>query len=219
MEPVTIKSYKLRGTRITQAQLDAKESLWGVHGIDFSTSKIDLQAIFPKSSQIVMEIGFGMGEATAQIAANFPETGFLAIEVHQPGLGKLIVRMTENSLTNIKLIDRDVHEVFHYMIEDNSLDGVHLFFPDPWPKKRHFKRRIINASFLEILATKIKSGGFVHIATDWVPYALSIKETFASSDLFTGGVVERPNWRPMTRFEGQGITKDHAVTDLRYEVR
>lgn len=219
MEPVTIKSYKLRGTRITQAQLDAKESMWGAHGLDFSTAQLDLDEIFPKASQVVMEIGFGMGEATAQIAANFPETGFLAVEVHQPGLGKLIVRMTENSLTNIKLIDRDVHEVFYYMIKDKSLDGVHLFFPDPWPKKRHFKRRIINANFLEILATKIKTGGFVHIATDWVPYAQSIEETFASSHLFTGGVVDRPDWRPMTRFEGQGITKDHAVTDLRYDVR
>jgi tRNA (guanine-N7-)-methyltransferase len=219
MEPVTIKSYKLRGTRITEAQLDAREKLWALHGIDFQTGRIDLASAFPSSSKIVMEIGFGMGEATAAIAAQNPETNYLAVEVHQPGLGKLLVRINENSLSNIKLIDRDVHEIFHYMIDDKSLDGIHLFFPDPWPKKRHHKRRIVNENFLSVVAAKVKTGGFIHIATDWVPYAISIEETFASSRLFTGGVVVRPDWRPLTRFEGQGITKDHAVTDLRYEVK
>ena len=219
MEPVTIKSYKLRGTRITEAQLDARDKLWARHGIDFATSGIDLPMVFPSSEKIIMEIGFGMGEATSQIAIENPEVGYLAVEVHQPGLGKLLVRMSENSLSNIKLIDRDVHEIFHYMIADKSLDGIHLFFPDPWPKKRHHKRRIVNENFLSVVASKVKSGGFIHIATDWVPYALSIEETFASSDLFAGGVVDRPTWRPMTRFEGQGITKDHAVTDLRYEIK
>ena len=219
MEPVTIKSYKLRGTRITEAQLDARDKLWARHGIDFATSDIDLPMVFPSSEKIIMEIGFGMGEATSQIALENPEVGYLAVEVHQPGLGKLLVRMSENSLSNIKLIDRDVHEIFHYMIADKSLDGIHLFFPDPWPKKRHHKRRIVNENFLSVVASKVKSGGFIHIATDWVPYALSIEETFASSELFTGGVVDRPTWRPMTRFEGQGITKDHAVTDLRYEIK
>ena len=219
MEPVTIKSYKLRGTRITEAQLDARDKLWALHGIDFQSKLIDLNVVFPRSTKIIMEIGFGMGEATAQIALENPEDGFLAVEVHQPGLGKLLVRMAENSLSNIKLIDRDVHEIFHYMITDKSLDGIHLFFPDPWPKKRHHKRRIVNENFLNVVASKVKSGGFIHIATDWVPYAISIEETFAQSDLFIGGVVERPSWRPLTRFEGQGITKDHAVTDLGYEIK
>ena len=219
MEPVTIKSYKLRGTRITDAQLDARDKLWARHGIDYATVGLDLSLVFPSSEKIIMEIGFGMGEATSQIALENPEVGYLAVEVHQPGLGKLLVRMSENSLSNIKLIDRDVHEIFHYMIADKSLDGIHLFFPDPWPKKRHHKRRIVNENFLSVVASKVKSGGFIHIATDWVPYALSIEETFASSELFTGGVVDRPTWRPMTRFEGQGITKDHAVTDLRYEIK
>jgi tRNA (guanine-N7-)-methyltransferase len=165
---------------------------------------------------VVLEIGFGMGEATALIARDFPNTGFLAVEVHKPGIGKLMARIEELGLSNIRIIEGDAHPIITTMIPDNSIDGIHLFFPDPWPKKRHHKRRIINAEFLGLIYPKIKDGGFFHVATDWVPYAEHIQEVFASSPLFVGGVVERPEWRPVTRFEGQGITKDHQVTDLRY---
>lgn len=166
-----------------------------------------------------MEIGFGMGEATALIARTFPEDGFIAVDVHKPGVGKLLALAEEHHLNNLKIIEHDAHEVLHYMIEDNSLDGIHLFFPDPWPKKRHHKRRIVKDEFLVLIASKIKSGGFIHISTDWIPYAEHIQAVFANSDLFHGGVVERPSWRPMTRFEGQGISKNHAVTDLRYLIK
>ena len=216
MEQPSIRSYRIRGSRITGPQQSALDKYWDVYGIDYSTSFIDPAALFPNSKEIILEIGFGMGEATALIGRDFPETGFLAVEVHKPGIGKLMARIEELTLSNIRIIEGDAHPILQTMIPDNSVDGVHLFFPDPWPKKRHNKRRIINAEFLKLIHPKIKDGGFFHIATDWVPYAEYIQEVFAASPLFTGGVVDRPEWRPVTRFEGQGITKDHQVNDLRY---
>lgn len=216
MEPITNRSYRLRGVRITPAQQEARDTLWAKFGVEFQETKIDLQTLFPKSQPIVMEIGYGMGEATWQIAKADPSTNYLGVEVHMPGVGKLMARLDEYELTNVRLIERDVFEVFYYMIKDSSLDGVHLFFPDPWPKKRHFKRRIVNERFLNDVHAKLKPGGYLHIATDWVPYAEWITEVFSNTKLFTGGVVDRPDWRPLTRFEGQGISKDHAVNDFRF---
>ena len=216
MEPITNRSYRLRGVRITPAQQEARDNLWAKFGVEFQESQIDLQTLFPKSQPIVMDVGYGMGEATWQISKANPNTNYLGVEVHMPGVGKLMARLDEYELTNVRLIERDVFEVFYYMVKDESLDGVHLFFPDPWPKKRHFKRRIINERFLTDVSAKLKPGGYLHIATDWVPYAEWIKEVFSQTKLFTGGVVDRPDWRPLTRFEGQGISKDHAVNDFRF---
>ena len=216
MEQPSIRSYRIRGSRITGPQQSALDKYWGVYGIDYSTDVIDPAGLFPASRQIILEIGFGMGEATALLGRDFPDTGFIAVEVHRPGIGKLMARIEELSLSNIRIIEGDAHPILQTMIPDKSVDGVHLFFPDPWPKKRHNKRRIINEEFLELIHPKIKDAGFFHIATDWVPYAEYIQEVFAASPLFTGGVVDRPDWRPVTRFEGQGITKDHQVKDLRY---
>ena len=216
MEPITNRSYRLRGVRITPAQQEARDSLWAKFGVEFQESEIDLGTLFPSDQPIVMDIGYGMGEATWQIAKANPSTNYLGVEVHMPGVGKLMARLDEYELTNVRLIERDVFEVFYYMVKNSSLDGVHLFFPDPWPKKRHFKRRIVNERFLSDVAAKLKPGGYLHIATDWVPYAEWIKEVFSQTKFFTGGVVERPDWRPLTRFEGQGISKDHAVNDFRF---
>ena len=216
MEQPSIRSYRIRGSRITGPQQSALDKFWGVYGIDYSTELIDPAGLFQQSKEIILEIGFGMGEATALIGRDFPNTGFLAVEVHKPGIGKLMARIEELELSNIRIIEGDAHPILQTMIPNKSVDGVHLFFPDPWPKKRHNKRRIINAEFLKLIHPKIKDGGFFHIATDWVPYAEYIQEVFAASPLFTGGVVDRPEWRPVTRFEGQGITKDHQVNDLRY---
>ncbi len=191
-------------------------ALQAVHGIEFKQEIVDLQQIFPTSDKVIMEIGFGMGEATAIIAKNHPNNGYIAVDVHPPGIGKLLARIVENDLTNLKVIEEDVHVVLQHMIADESLDGIHLYFPDPWPKKKHNKRRIVNEGFLKLIHPKIKKGGFIHIATDWVPYAESIQEVFAASPLFTGGVIDKPEWRPVTRFEGQGIDKDHAVNDMLY---
>ncbi len=216
MERPSVRSYSIRGSRITDAQRQAKDALQKVHGIEFAQQEINLSEIFPKSEQVIMEIGFGMGEATAIIAKNHPNNGYIAVDVHPPGIGKLLARIVENELTNLKVIEEDVHVVLQHMIADESLDGIHLYFPDPWPKKKHNKRRIVNEAFLKLIHPKIKKGGFIHIATDWVPYAESIQEVFAASSLFTGGVIDKPEWRPVTRFEGQGIDKDHAVNDMLY---
>ena len=216
MERPSVRSYSIRGSRITDAQREAKTALQAVHGIEFKQEIVDLQQIFPTSDKVIMEIGFGMGEATAIIAKNHPKNGYIAVDVHPPGIGKLLARIVENDLTNLKVIEEDVHVVLQHMIADESLDGIHLYFPDPWPKKKHNKRRIVNEGFLKLIHPKIKQGGFIHIATDWVPYAESIQEVFAASPLFTGGVIDKPEWRPVTRFEGQGIDKDHAVNDMLY---
>ena len=216
METRSVRSYRLRGSRITRSQASALERFWPAYGVEIPEGKLDLPALFPDSKKIIMEIGFGMGEATALIGRDFPNDGFLAVEVHFPGVGKLMARIEELGLRNIRIMETDVHPLFEEHLDDESLDGIHLFFPDPWPKKKHQKRRIVNADFLKLIAPKIKPGGFIHIATDWVPYAEVIEEVFAASEIFEGGVVDRPEWRPLTRFEGQGITKDHQVTDLRY---
>ena len=216
MERPSVRSYSIRGSRITDAQRQAKTALQAIHGIEFKQELIDVNAIFPTSHSIILEIGFGMGEATAIIAKNHPNNGYIAVDVHPPGIGKLLARIVENNLTNLKVIEDDVHVVLQHMIPDESLDGIHLYFPDPWPKKKHNKRRIVNEGFLSLIHPKIKRGGFIHIATDWVPYAESIQEVFAASTLFTGGVIDKPEWRPVTRFEGQGIDKDHAVNDMLY---
>ena len=216
METRSVRSYRLRGSRITRSQASALERFWPAYGVEIPEGKLDLPALFPDSKKIIMEIGFGMGEATALIGRDFPNDGFLAVEVHFPGVGKLMARIEELGLRNIRIMETDVHPLFEEHLDDESLDGIHLFFPDPWPKKKHQKRRIVNADFLMLIAPKIKPEGFIHIATDWVPYAEVIEEVFAASEIFDGGVVDRPEWRPLTRFEGQGITKDHQVTDLRY---
>jgi tRNA (guanine-N7-)-methyltransferase len=216
MERPSVRSYSIRGSRITQAQRAAKDELQAMYGIAVEEKKVNLSEIFPTSEKIIMEIGFGMGEATAIIAKNHPNNAYIAVDVHPPGIGKLLGRIVDNGLTNLRVIEDDVHIVLPHMFEDESLDAIHLYFPDPWPKKKHNKRRIVNEGFLALIHPKLKKGGYIHIATDWVPYAISMQEVFVASTLFTGGVIEKPESRPVTRFEGQGIDKDHQVTDLMY---
>jgi len=216
MDEPTVRSYRIRGSRITGPQQLALDKHWDSYGIEQSTTPLNFNELFPLSEEIIMEIGFGMGEATALIAKASPEKGYLAVDVHRPGVGKLFALIHEYGLKNLRVIQGDAHLILHDMVPDNALDGIHLFFPDPWPKVRHNKRRIVNAAFLGQIAPKLKDGGFIHIATDWVPYAEWIEEVFAASTLFSGGKVDRPDWRPVTRFEGQGITKDHQVNDFKY---
>lgn len=216
MESRAVRSYKLRGRRITEGQQEAWDRLWPIFGIEQSDRLINFAEIFPDANRVIMEIGFGMGEATALIAKADPTTGYLANEVHRPGIGKLLSRIEENELANLRTIEGDAFEILAEMIADESLDGVHLFFPDPWPKARHFKRRIVNQEFIAAVGSKLKTGGFFHIATDWQPYAEWIAEEFTKQNIFSGGEVERPDWRPLTRFEGQGINKEHPVADFRF---
>ena len=203
---------------MTRAQNAALIRSWDQFGIQTGTP-VDIDSLFPQASEVIIEIGFGMGDATAEIAKAHPGNGYIAIEVHPPGIGKLLSLIEEHALSNVRIIEGDAIEILETMFADHSVNGFHLFFPDPWPKLKHNKRRIVNAQFLALIHQKLKAGGYINIATDWVPYAQSISEVFASSTQFTGGEVARPSWRPYTKFEGKGLAKDHRVSDFHYRAK
>ena len=222
MEPVTaeefrLRSFRLRGERMTKAQSEALYDHWNKFEIPLQ-GIINPSELFPSIApkEVVFEIGSGMGEATSQIAAENLDTGFVAVEVHRPGIGALIIRAENLGVRNLKIINEDIYEVLTKHIADHTIDAFHIFFPDPWPKRRQHKRRLLQPSFIEILSSKIKHGGRINIATDWLPYAQEIGKNFAANSDFTGGVIPRPKWRPLTKFESKGITKEHVVTDLQY---
>lgn len=215
MQRERILTYRLRGSRITDAQEAALAAHWQKYGLT-NDVPLNLDEIFPTYKTRIMEVGFGMGEATAILAKDFPETAFLAVEVHRPGVGKLCARLEENGSENVRILQHDVIDVINNQLADGSLDGVHIFFPDPWQKKKHSKRRLLTPEFLRLIYPKIKKGGFIHVATDWVPYAEFALKSFAQVSEYQGGEVARPTWRPVTRFEGQGLDKDHRVTDMRF---
>jgi tRNA (guanine-N7-)-methyltransferase len=215
MQRERILTYRLRGSRITDAQEAALAAHWQKYGLT-NDVPLNLDEIFPTYKTRIMEVGFGMGEATAILAKDFPETAFLAVEVHRPGVGKLCASLEANGSENVRILQHDVIDVINNQLTDESLDGVHIFFPDPWQKKKHNKRRLLTPEFLRLIYPKIKKGGFIHVATDWVPYAEFALKSFAQVAQYQGGEVERPAWRPVTRFEGQGLDKDHRVTDMRF---
>ena len=200
---------------MTRAQTLAMTQSWDRYAIEIK-SELILNQIFPEKTKVIMEIGSGMGEATAQIAKANPEVGYVAVEMHSPGLAALLILINQMELENIKLIREDATYLLANHIPDNSLDGIHLLFPDPWPKNRQHKRRMVQSEFIEMVGRKLKQGGFIHIATDWQPYADWIKVRFDNSDSFSGGVVDRPSWRVLSKFEGQGLRKGHQVTDFKY---
>ena len=215
MERASNRSYSLRGNRMTRAQTLAMAQSWDRYAIEIK-SELILNQIFPEKTKVIMEIGSGMGEATAQIANANPEVGYVAVEMHSPGLAALLILINQMELENIKLIREDATYLLANHIPDNSLDGIHLLFPDPWPKNRQHKRRMVQSEFIEMVGRKLKQGGFIHIATDWQPYADWIKVRFDKSGSFSGGVVDRPSWRVLSKFEGQGLRKGHQVTDFKY---
>ena len=215
MERASNRSYSLRGNRMTRAQTLAMTQSWDRYAIEIK-SELILNQIFPEKTKVIMEIGSGMGEATAQIAKANPEVGYVAVEMHSPGLAALLILINQMELENIKLIREDATYLLANHIPDNSLDGIHLLFPDPWPKNRQHKRRMVQSEFIEMMGRKLKPGGFIHIATDWQPYADWIKVRFDKSGSFSGGVVDRPSWRVLSKFEGQGLRKGHQVTDFKY---
>jgi tRNA (guanine-N7-)-methyltransferase len=200
---------------MTRAQTLAMAQSWDQYAIEIK-SELNLNQIFPEKTKVIMEIGSGMGEATAQIAKANPQVGYVAVEMHSPGLAALLILITQMELENIRLIREDATYLLANHIPDNSLDGIHLLFPDPWPKNRQHKRRMVQSEFIEMVGRKLKPGGFIHIATDWQPYADWIKVRFDKSDSFSGGVVNRPSWRVLSKFEGQGLRKGHQVTDFKY---
>ena len=216
MERPSNRSYSLRGNRMTRAQTLAMNSHWDKYAISVGSNLL-INEIFPDKSQTILEIGSGMGEATAQIALNNLDTGYVAVEMHKPGLAALLLLIMEKQISNIKMIREDATYLLANFIPDGSLDGIHLLFPDPWPKNRQHKRRIVQDDFIELSARKLKPKGFIHIATDWQPYAQWIKTKFENNSQFSGGIVARPSWRVLSKFEGQGLRKGHTVIDFRYE--
>ncbi len=218
-----IRSFVLRQGRLTNGQQRAIDTLLPTFGLPYSPALLDLPAVFgrPDSAKIV-EIGFGMGETTARIALNAPETDFLGIEVHTPGVGSLLKQVGEQGITNVRIIQHDAVEVLTHMIGEASLDGVHIFFPDPWHKKRHHKRRLIQAPFVQLLASRLKRGGYVHVATDWEEYAAWVLDILRAEPLLENTAADyapKPAYRPLTKFEQRGLRLGHGVWDLVFRRR
>lgn len=217
-----IKSYVLRQGKITPGQKNALERYLPVYGIDYQQIPVNLNDYFGRNNKKIIEIGFGMGHATWQIAKNNPEIDYLGIEVHLPGVGALLMQLEEHSVKNLRVIRYDAVEVIKNMIPDNSIHGFHIFFPDPWHKKRHHKRRIIQDHFVELLAQKLHTGGYIHLATDWEDYAVWMLEILNRQKLLknsspSGDYIDRPEYRPLTKFENRGINLGHGVWDLVFE--
>ncbi len=215
-----IRSFQPRRSRVTTGQADALARLWPQWGLDIDGQRvIDLAELFGNSNPVVLEIGFGMGEATAQMAAAAPDTNILAVDVHTPGQGNLLNLADQGGLTNVRVGNGDAIILLREMLTPDSLDGLRVYFPDPWPKKRHHKRRLIQPEFLTLAATRLAPGATVHCATDWEPYAEQMLEVLDAHPGFEntraeGGYAPRPAFRPLTRFEGQGLDKGHVVNDL-----
>ncbi|MDD2834268.1 MAG: tRNA (guanosine(46)-N7)-methyltransferase TrmB [Methylotenera sp.] len=213
-----IRSFVLRQGRLTKGQARALETVFPKFGIAYTPELLDLNTLFNRDeSKKILEIGFGMGETTAKIAQTLPDHDFLAAEVHTPGVGALLKLIDELALTNVRVIQHDVVEVLQHMLADASLDGVHIFFPDPWHKKRHHKRRLIQAEFVKLLCRKLKTGAYLHVATDWQEYAEWVLDVLSSEPQLQNTAkdyAEKPSYRPLTKFENRGIKLGHGVWDL-----
>ncbi|GGY04403.1 tRNA (guanosine(46)-N7)-methyltransferase TrmB [Streptomyces hiroshimensis] len=221
-----IRSFQPRRSRVTTGQGEALRRLWPKWGLDIDgLSKLDLGELFGDPElPVVLEIGFGMGEATAEMAAADPGTGILACDVHTPGQGNLLGLAERNGLNNVRVANGDAIILLREMLTPDSLAGLRVYFPDPWPKKRHHKRRLIQPEFLELAATRLAPGALLHCATDWEPYAEQMLEVLSAAPDFEntqadGGFAPRPEFRPLTRFEGQGLDKGHVVHDLLFRRR
>lgn len=213
-----IRSYVLRQGRLTAAQAHAHAELLPRLGVRYSPKHSDLDRMFGRAAPKIVEIGFGMGDTTAQIAAANPELDYLGIEVHTPGVGAVLKRIAELKLANVRIIQHDAVEVFEHMIAPETLAGVHIFFPDPWPKKRHHKRRMVQPEFAGLAGAKLKEGGILHAATDWPEYAEHMHEVFSREPLLEPAPAGFTA-RPVTKFESRGRRLGHPVRDLVFRRR
>jgi len=218
-----IKTYVLRAGRMGPGQTRAFEQFGAKFLLPFKNEKLDVLASFGRQAPLILEIGFGMGDATAKIAQTRAGDNFLCSEVHAPGVGALLKRCGEEDIGNIRIVQHDAIEVMDHMLGENSLDGVHIFFPDPWHKSRHHKRRLIQSPFVKRLALHIKQGGYLHLATDWQPYAEQMLQVLSAEPLIKNtatdpsGFAEKPSYRPLTKFENRGLKLGHGVWDLVFE--
>jgi len=212
-----IRSFVTRAGRLSTAQARALEELGPRFLIPYAKETLDTAAAFGRTAPVVLEIGFGMGATTAHIARAMPETDFIGVEVHTPGVGSLLKQIGEEGITNLRLIQHDAVEVLNQMIPDGSLAGVHVFFPDPWHKARHNKRRLLQGPFVKLLADKLAPGGYLHCATDWEDYAVQMLDVLGSEPSLVNtaeGYAPQPAYRPLTKFENRGIKLGHGVWDL-----
>jgi len=212
-----IRSFVLRQGRVSNAQRRAHDELLPIHGIPYAAQALDLDSAFGREAPKILEIGFGMGETTAAIAQAHPENDYLGIEVHTPGVGALLKLIDELSITNVRIVQHDAVEVLRHMLAPESLSGAHIFFPDPWPKKRHHKRRLIQPDFVALLVSRLKPGAHLHAATDWEDYALQILAVLSTEPALANtanGFAERPATRPETKFERRGVKLGHKVWDV-----
>lgn len=217
-----IRSFVLRQGRMTEGQKRAQADLLPRFGIDYSPGLLDLDAAFGRKAPKILEIGFGMGETTAAIAAAQPENDYLGVEVHAPGVGALLKRIDAGGITNIRIIRHDAVALLENMIPPGSLAGAHVFFPDPWPKKKHNKRRLVQPPFIALLASKIAPGGHLHLATDWEQYAEQMLAVLSAEPLIGNtaqSYADRPQSRPLTKFENRGLKLGHGVWDLVFRRR
>jgi len=215
--PRTIRSFVLRAGRTTTGQAKAFETLGPRFLQPYTGTPLDLAQAFGRDAPTILEIGFGMGEATAHIAGLMPEKNFLCCEVHEPGVGALLKRIGEQGLTNIRIVQHDAVEVVDHMLTPGALEGIHIFFPDPWHKLRHHKRRLIQPPLVAKLATRLAPGGYVHCATDWEPYAQQMLQVLSAEPQLRNsadGFAPKPDYRPLTKFENRGLKLGHGVWDL-----
>jgi tRNA (guanine-N7-)-methyltransferase len=218
----SIRSFVLRAGRMGSGQARALVELGPRFLLPYQPALLDLRAAFGRDAPRIVEIGFGMGHATAAIADSHRETDYLGIEVHEPGVGALLKRVEELGLDNLRIVQHDAVEVFNHMIADASLDGIHIFFPDPWHKKRHHKRRLIQPAFVALLVRRLKHGGYLHLATDWEDYARQMLEVLSAEPQLTNTTdtyAPRPEYRPLTKFEQRGLRLGHGVWDLVFRRR
>ncbi|OYW36024.1 MAG: tRNA (guanosine(46)-N7)-methyltransferase TrmB [Hydrogenophilales bacterium 12-61-10] len=212
-----MRSYVLRAGRVGPGQARALAEIGPQCMLPYQAGLLDLDAAFGRSAPHILEIGFGMGEGLAEIAAAHPENDYLGVEVHTPGVGALLKQVGERGLTNVRVIQHDAVEVLTRMVAPDSLAGIHIFFPDPWHKKRHHKRRLIQPPLVALLASRIQPGGYIHLATDWQDYAEQMLVVLAAEPLLANTVADyapRPDTRPLTKFEQRGIRLGHGVWDL-----
>ncbi len=217
-----IRSYVVRAGRMGPGQVRALAELAPRYVVPYRDQRTDFAPVFGRHSPLVLEIGFGMGDATAQIAAAQPERDFLGIEVHPPGVGALLQRIESAALANVRIVQHDAVDVLTNMIAPGSLAAVHIYFPDPWHKVKHHKRRLIQTPFLALLASRIAAGGYLHLATDWEPYAAQMLEVLSAEPALANsveGYAPRPGHRPLTKFEKRGLARGHGVWDLVFTKR
>ncbi|KKO44768.1 tRNA (guanine-N7)-methyltransferase [Arsukibacterium ikkense] len=217
-----IRSFVLREGRLTKGQQNALDNHWPVYGLAYQASPLNLPEVFGRSAPVVLEIGFGMGKSLVEMAKNAPEQDFIGIEVHKPGVGACLGDAAAAELSNLRVFEHDAVEVLKDSIADTSLSTVQLFFPDPWHKKRHHKRRIVQADFVQLLRQKLQIGGVFHMATDWQNYAEHMLQVMQAAPGFSNlsasnDYVERPEQRPLTKFEQRGQRLGHGVWDLMFE--